>query len=635
MAADRQAAVRISADGQQVITTYDRVGDAATQAGARIKAATDAANSSTGRFATGLANVFGEARKNIGNLSFQLQDVAVQLQSGSNPLTVLIQQGTQIASVFGPGGAIVGAVGAGLGLIAGYFLSAGDDAETATEDTYAFRDALSFLGDTASATSEQIAKLAGEYRKASAASQELTRLNLERQQRELEAQLAGARGQAGELLGQLPSQRFETVTGGFLVEGRPQAYEDTIQANIDAVRRFAESGSLVGAAKDLDQLAKRAEQAGNTELRDLANRLLDVASAGAETEAQLQTVSDQITALQAASGESSQGFPVSVPRQFGSTPTAAPARPGARVPASRSGPSPETVARQAAADSARAARIEADAERRRYELVVQQINDGADAKYAADLAAADRRRDFTLQTLAEEEARLKQDPAAYYKLTGDKELAPLYDPMTGLADSFRKLSDESQQYGRILGESVQAGAQVASQAFSAFILEGKSGIKDLAKTVADQLLTGTISVFINALVGGAGNALLAGFGGGAAPGATGASPLTYGGPRAGGGRVGSDRWYWVGENGPERFVPDRAGRIEPMSGGGGGGGTVVQVIDQRGQGAPPVETERSNGPDGREQIRMIVRAEVNQAIASGAHDRALRGRFGMKPRPQR
>ncbi|MBB3020639.1 hypothetical protein FHR70_003725 [Microvirga lupini] len=42
-----------------------------------------------------------------GNLAAQFQDIAVQLQSGSNPFTIALQQGTQIAAVLGdtPGGA--------------------------------------------------------------------------------------------------------------------------------------------------------------------------------------------------------------------------------------------------------------------------------------------------------------------------------------------------------------------------------------------------------------------------------------------------------------------------------------------------------------------------------------------------
>ncbi len=53
------------------------------------------------------------------NVSYQLQDVAVQAQMGASGLTILAQQGPQIASVFGPAGAAVGAL-IGIGaLIAG------------------------------------------------------------------------------------------------------------------------------------------------------------------------------------------------------------------------------------------------------------------------------------------------------------------------------------------------------------------------------------------------------------------------------------------------------------------------------------------------------------------------------------
>jgi len=44
------------------------------------------------------------------NLSYQLQDVAVQAQMGTSGLTILAQQGPQIASAFGPAGAAAGAL---------------------------------------------------------------------------------------------------------------------------------------------------------------------------------------------------------------------------------------------------------------------------------------------------------------------------------------------------------------------------------------------------------------------------------------------------------------------------------------------------------------------------------------------
>ena len=48
-------------------------------------------------------------RGGIGQVGHQIQDVAVQLQMGQNGLLVLGQQGGQIASIFGPGGAVIGA----------------------------------------------------------------------------------------------------------------------------------------------------------------------------------------------------------------------------------------------------------------------------------------------------------------------------------------------------------------------------------------------------------------------------------------------------------------------------------------------------------------------------------------------
>jgi hypothetical protein len=57
-------------------------------------------------------------RGGMGQMGHQVQDVAVMLQSGQNPLIILGQQGSQVASLFGPQGAIVGAflaVGAAIG----------------------------------------------------------------------------------------------------------------------------------------------------------------------------------------------------------------------------------------------------------------------------------------------------------------------------------------------------------------------------------------------------------------------------------------------------------------------------------------------------------------------------------------
>lgn len=78
-------------------------------------------NAAMGRAAQG----FDATSKNVvalkgqtANLASQFQDIAVQLQSGSSPLTIALQQGTQISAALGPLGA-----GAAVKALGGAFLS--------------------------------------------------------------------------------------------------------------------------------------------------------------------------------------------------------------------------------------------------------------------------------------------------------------------------------------------------------------------------------------------------------------------------------------------------------------------------------------------------------------------------------
>lgn len=98
-----------------------------------------AASSSTkvggmGRSADVAKGSFKAMRGATSQLSFQLQDVAVQAQMGTNAFTILAQQGPQIASIFGPGGAVLGAIiGVGAAL-SGVLFTAMKDVEVATGD---------------------------------------------------------------------------------------------------------------------------------------------------------------------------------------------------------------------------------------------------------------------------------------------------------------------------------------------------------------------------------------------------------------------------------------------------------------------------------------------------------------------
>jgi len=100
-------------------------------------------------------------RGGLGQMGHQVQDIAVQLQMGQNAMLVFGQQGSQIASLMGPNGAIVGAflaVGAALGTV---FLPSLFDSGEAAEDL--MKKIEGVAKETESLTQTQLAFLAVQY----------------------------------------------------------------------------------------------------------------------------------------------------------------------------------------------------------------------------------------------------------------------------------------------------------------------------------------------------------------------------------------------------------------------------------------------------------------------------------------
>ena len=66
-----------------------------------------------------------------------------------------------------------------------------------------------------------------------------------------------------------------------------------------------------------------------------------------------------------------------------------------------------------------------------------------------------------------------------------------------------------------------------------------------------------------------------------------------------------------------------------------GGSTVnngvdIQVIDQRGANAAPIQTSQQQGPDGRKMIKMLVRDSVKQGFANGSFDSSMHSTYGIR-----
>ena len=136
----------------------------------------DKAMKNTAKQGKVLNQQFRFMRGGLGQVGHQVQDVAVQLQMGQNAMLVFGQQGSQIASLFGPGGAMFGAViaiGAALSMsLAPAFFGATEAAKELKDANKELIDSFDELSPAQQAFARVLAdKKLKEYR------EELERLN--------------------------------------------------------------------------------------------------------------------------------------------------------------------------------------------------------------------------------------------------------------------------------------------------------------------------------------------------------------------------------------------------------------------------------------------------------------------------
>ena len=77
---------------------------------------------------------FAKFRNAAGQVGFQVQDMVVQLQSGTSAFVAIGQQGSQLAGAFGPGGAVLGAVIALASAVGSVLYKSLGDAEIGTKE---------------------------------------------------------------------------------------------------------------------------------------------------------------------------------------------------------------------------------------------------------------------------------------------------------------------------------------------------------------------------------------------------------------------------------------------------------------------------------------------------------------------
>lgn len=149
-------------------------------------------------------------------------------------------------------------------------------------------------------------------------------------------------------------------------------------------------------------------------------------------------------------------------------------------------------------------------------------------------------------------------------------------------DTFGDLSNDGNKALRDLQNAVEGWGRSFSQTIADSVLEGKLEFEDFAraiKSIVRDVLAKVIQRNIAEPLISAGTSALGNIFGAKVGAGAGSSTTNISG-FAEGGRPPVGRASWVGEQGPELFVPDRAGTIVPNHAL-GGSVTIVQYIDSR------------------------------------------------------
>jgi hypothetical protein len=187
---------------------------------------------------------FRAMRGSTAQLGMQIQDMAVQAQMGTNSLIILGQQGPQIASLFGPGGAVLGAfiaIGAAIANVA-------FGAKDAAKEIDALQKASDAVDKVFSRTSGTTLELTQELVELSERSKELAQIQFAVGIAEAQVKFAEAASRIKASLTELGIGAAVTTKG---YEGLAQALaDDTPIEQLDAGTQIA-AGSLTRLAETL------------------------------------------------------------------------------------------------------------------------------------------------------------------------------------------------------------------------------------------------------------------------------------------------------------------------------------------------------------------------------------------------
>lgn len=599
------------------------------------------------------------------NVSFQLQDIFVQIQGGTSASRALSQQMPQLLGGFGAAGAAAGLAAAALIPLIANLISTGDEAENADkamgelEKSFdAYSRYVKIATTDTSALVEEYGKLAGKVREGSRLLAEAAVARIRDKAKEALDPVKGQLDAIGELAARIESiapleakMREAAARDPGLVKSLAQFDDLRLQLEAASQALGLTGEQAVDLAKKIDaafkadtvkEMADRAydaveafNQLGLTglelpaPLREALGYLEEMARASARATKESELLNDWLNSAKLALTDMLANAPASGWLA------------GAISDASTLASTLWNAARAAAAAIARDTGMTTGdgswyAGQTAKDLLPPDRFPGLTApskpKGGGGGGQSDAEKEYN-RLLRERDSLLRdiKSPLENYteQLKLIDQLATTRDKKTGNFLITEAEADEARKRLESLQPAAQELRSALRSAFDGVFDDPKQALEDLGKQLLKLAIKMQLVKWFPNTFGASGPIPLL-------PNAAGG---VYSGPgiSAFSGKVVNKPTIFpfakgaglMGEAGPEAILPlTRVNGKLGVQAAGGPGGTSIKIIDQRGGDDPPIETERRRGPSGEEMVIMTVKKNW----ARGTFDPSMQARQGVSPR---
>jgi len=564
------------------------------------------------------------------NLAAQFQDIGVQLASGTSPLTVALQQGTQIAAVLGESrGGAAGAVKslgaafasvisplslATIGIIAlggaaiQYITGASEDVETLDDHLKAHGEIIKSLKDAYGEAAEGLDQYAKE-------STRVLETQIRVQIVKLTEDLRNAANEIAKTVN-TAAPAFTDMATGIGFGGVDLTVSDKFKAFADAIKRFTDEAAAgtpnVKAFREAISEIER-QNLGDEQIRKVAGELLSMSDKALTAENALRSMQRAISLTgEVASGQVNRVKDlISALRELAgiAMPTLSDADRAAEA-YRKAIESAQTPGERRQADEAYLAATQRIRDREAERKAEEAARQAARSSRSGSGGSSAPSRDVYAEEIAEIQMAtqaLEREFEMLGKSNVEREKArAIMEVENALRREGVTLSDDqranveqlAQAYAEMSTKLKEANAtqreleQLASSTIKGFVSDLLNGV-DAAKAlenalgrIGDKLLDIAIDSALKGIFGG---------GSGSGGGLFGSLFGGFGGARASGGPVSSGKTYLVGEQGPELVRFGRNGTVVPNHAIGRGGTSApkleVNIINEAGV---PTETRRNS-----------------------------------------